>query len=457
MNSLINKNLAKLAWRNLRRNGRRNFATGLAIAAGFTAFLLAAGYAYRVQRVLSSYTIYALHVGHIGIYKKQALDMFSIKPKDYALTQEDQKLVNDAMIGVDNIEMSGRYLAGQGLIGNGCKTFPFMATGVDLSIEPKIVKHPTLLKWNEHVTRARRGQDIWEFPEEFGAVALSEGLAQLLGKTKLHSELGDAKPVMIADCSAPEARDLFGADANVQLAAGSWDGTLSALDGEVVTRYTTGLIETNNTSVTMSLAHLQKLLNTDSISNYSVWVKEPLLLDLTIKEIRDRLKKTAPQIEVLPWTDERLSPYYTGTMQFIYVMVSFIGCVLAVVIILSIFNSATMTVIERSQEVGMFRSVGYNRRTMRIIFVMEGFFLTGLAVIGGIFLGLASMLIINSLEITIHPPGVASGLQLILAPNLLIILAGSLIVSVLGIGSTWIAVANVVRHNIANLVSGSHR
>ena len=130
----MNNQIVKLAWRNLRRNTRRSLATGMAIAAGFTAFMLAAGYAYRVQRVLSNYTIYALHVGHIGIYKKNALEMFSIKPRDYALTADDQSLIATALSGVDNIEMSGRYLTGQGLMGNGCKTFPFMATGVEVSV-----------------------------------------------------------------------------------------------------------------------------------------------------------------------------------------------------------------------------------------------------------------------------------------------------------------------------------
>jgi putative ABC transport system permease protein len=457
MSWLFNKNLALLAWRNLRRNKRRNLATGLAIAAGFTAFLLAASYAYRVQRVLSSYTVYALHVGHIGVYKKEALELFSIKPKEYSLTAADQGLVDQALQGLENVEMKGSYLTGQGLIGNGCKTFPFLATGVDVSIEDRVMNHPVLKRWTQHLYKHRVGQNLWDFPDSFGAILISSGLAQLLGKSNVYSDLKDAKAVMITDCTAPETRDLFSADANVQFAAGSWDGTLNAIDGEIIGRYTTGLQETNNTAVLMPLPHLQKLLNTDHVSHISVWLKEPLLLDLTLSKLRDRLRKTAPHLDALPWRDERLSPYYTGTMQFIFVMVAFIGCVLAVVIILSIFNSATMTVIERSQEIGMFRSIGYNSHTMRKIFLIEGFLLTGLALIGGIILGLTAMLLINNLDITLEPPGVAGGIQLIMVPNILIITAGSLAVSSLGIGSTWIAVNNVVKQNIAHLVNGAHR
>jgi putative ABC transport system permease protein len=191
--------------------------------------------------------------------------------------------------------------------------------------------------------------------------------------------------------------------------------------------------------------------------NFSVWLKEPLFLLPTLDKLRDKLKKTAPELEVLPWTDERLSPYYSGTMHFIYVMVGFVGFVLALVVILSIFNSATMTAIERSQEVGMFRSVGYNQKTIRKLFILEGLFLTVASVFAGAILGLLTMWTINKLDITIHPPGVAGGISLMFAPNSLIILTGAIFVGVLGMLSTWLAVASIVKKNIANLVSGAAR
>jgi putative ABC transport system permease protein len=453
----MNMVLTKLAWRNLRRNIRRSIATGMAIAAGFTAFMIAAGYAFRVERVLGAYTQYALHVGHMGIYKKKALEMYSIKPNQFSLTTDEQKAVEDALSQISSVEMSGKYLVGQGLMGNGCKTFPFVADGVDLRVESRVKNHPNLLAWNPHITELREGDPIWTVPLEIGPVAISEGLAKLLGKTKLHRDVAGNKTVLVTDCAAPEAKDLIASDANVQLAAGTWDGTLSALDGEFVMRFTTGLVETNNTTVVLPVERLQMLLNTDHIMNFSVWLKEPLFLLPTLDKLRDKLKKTAPELEVLPWTDERLSPYYSGTMHFIYVMVGFVGFVLALVVILSIFNSATMTAIERSQEVGMFRSVGYNQKTIRKLFILEGLFLTVASVLAGAILGLLTMWTINKLDITIHPPGVAGGISLMFAPNSLIILTGAIFVGVLGMLSTWLAVASIVKKNIANLVSGAAR
>lgn len=451
------KNLGIIAWRNLRRNGRRSLSTGMAVATGFAAFMLAGGYAYRVEKVLSTHTIYGLHVGHIGIFKKDALEKLAINPRGYSLTKEDQQAVALALHGVEHIDMTGTYLSAQGLAGNGCKTFPFMASGVDSSIEQKVMNHPNLRKWNKRLASNRIGDEIWNFPESIGAVSISEGLARLLGKTKLHRDLGASKPVLIPDCAAPGVRDLFAADANIQLAAGTMDGSLGLMDGEVVMQYSTGLIETNNTSITTSIAFLQELLKTDSVTNISVWLTDQSYVRSTVSEIRSRLAKTAPNLDVFPWTDERLSPYYTGTMQFILVMVGFLGCVLSAVVILSIFNSATMTVIERSQEVGMLRSIGYTQRWIRMLFVSEGLYLTMISVFFGAIIGLASMEFINALEIKINPPGVAGGLLLVFAPNIYIAIAGAISVGILGIASTWLAVATVVRRNIADLVGGSLR
>jgi putative ABC transport system permease protein len=451
------KNIRKMAWRNLWRNRRRSVSTGLAVATGFAAFMLAAGYAFRVQKVLSSHTIYALHVGHIGIYKKDAIEKLSVNPRQFSLNSDDQAMVAGAIQSVDHIEMSGRYLTGQGLIGNGCKSFPFVALGVDTSIDQKVLTKPNFGKWTKHLADSRVGSELWSFPEEMGAVAISQGLSQLLGKTKLHSEVAGVKPVLIQDCGAAGVRDLFSRDANVQLAAGTWDGSLGVMDGEVVMRFSTGLTETNNSSVTTSVSYLQALLKTDSITNFSIWLQDPSYLDQTIRTLRDRLRERGAPVEVIPWSDERLSPYYTGTMQFIYVMVGFLGCVLSAVVILSIFNSATMTVIERSQEVGMLRSLGYTQRWIRSMFALEGLFLTSISVVCGAFFGVICMFGINALKITIHPPGVAGGLLLVFAPNLLIGLLGALSVGFLGVASTWLAVATVVRRNIADLVGGSLR
>jgi putative ABC transport system permease protein len=446
--------LSRLAWRNLQRNKRRNLATGVAITTGFMAFMLAAGYATRIHNVLRSYTIYGLRSGHISIYKAGALEMYAIKPKEWSLTKEQQVQIESELKADDRIVQFGRILRGQGIVGNGCKSFPFLATGVDLAAEKYAGTHPDIQKYSPHITELRVGGGLWDYSKELPPVAVSLGLAKLLGKAKIHDQIPASQPMKVINCSDPDAREHFADDANVQLASGTWDGQLNASDGEMVQMYSTGLVETNNSSLTTTIEQLQSLYATDHVTSYSVWLENVEDTKDVLKQLRSKLLKN---FEVLAWNEERVGPYYVGTMRFIVTMVSFIGCVLAAVIILSIFNSATMTVIERSEEVGMLRSIGYTKRLIRIIFALEGFFLTMISVVVGLILGLLAMYTISHLGIKFRPPGVEGGINLILVPNIVVIGVASLFVSGLGVSATWFAVLGIAKKNIAELVAGTHR
>lgn len=456
MNKDVLKSLSTMAWRNLRRNRRRNAATAIAITAGFTAFLLAAGYAMRAHNVLSHYTIYALRTGHINIVRKDALEMYAIKPKQWSINPEDQTRIATVLSSINGIEHFGALISGQGIAGNGCKSFPFIATGVDLSTEKFTMTHPLLLKWASHLGARKQGKPLWDYSESDAPIALSTGLARLLGKSKVKSDVPEGQ-TKVLNCLDPNITEHFSDDANVQLAGGTWDGQMNAVDGEVVQLFSTGLVETNNASITTSVKKLQDLFNTQNVESYSIWLKDPDQVYDVLKRVRTAFGPALKDYDILPWQDERISPYYTGTIRFIATMVSFIGAVLALVIILSIFNSATMTVIERSEEVGMLRSLGYTRGRIQQIFTLEGLFLTLISTLAGIVCSLIAMKIVYAANIQFTPPGIDGGMQLIIIPDARIMIAATLCVSSLGMLATWLAVTGIAKKNIAELIAGTHR
>lgn len=447
-----------MAVRNLSRNKRRNAATGLAIALGFAALLALGGYIYRVQNYLRVYTIYATRIGHITIYKQDGLEQYSIKPKNYSLTKDDQQKIADVLKTVGNVEMATPQLLGMGLIGNGCRTLPFIATGIDPQIDRQLRDHPEMKEWSTNVRQYTKGRGLWEYAPEFGAVALSDGLARLLHKSKVYDEIpADRKAVMVADCAAPNVTEIISSDANVQMAAGAWSGMMSALDGEVVAHYNTGITETNNQALLTSLTHLQKLYDTENATYYSIWLKNPLRLNGTLSEIREKLGPAAAGFDIYPWSNEDISPFYTGTMQFLYTMIGFISVVLATVIVFSVFNAATMTVIERSQEIGMMRSLGFTRTHIRRLFVQEMLVLALLSLVVGGIVGALGIFGVNHADIHFNPPGVAGGMILHLSPNASIIALAALVIFSLSVLTTLVAVRTVVKRKIALLLMGSQR
>lgn len=447
----------RLACRNLARNRRRNFATGIAIALGFAALLALGGYINRVQGFLRLYTLYTNRIAHITIYKKNALDRYAIKPKDYSLTPDEQSQIQAALLTIPGVDLHGGQLTGAGLIGNGCKTLPFLATGFEPDLDRGLRQHPDVMSWEDALGQYERGRGLWEFSEERGGVALASGLARMLGKTKVSDDLPSDSPIVLVDCMAADAKEQIARDTNVQLVAGSWSGMMNAIDGEVVAHYNTGVTDTNNQAITLPLKHLQKLYDTPNVTFWSVWLKNDRQVPEVMGELDRKFKAAGLELDLYAWTDERIAPFYSGTLQFLNVMIGFLTFVLASIVVFSVFNAATMTIIERSQEIGMMRSLGYTRRGVRMLFVAEMAVLTLISVIAGGIIAVIGSWIVNQLAIELHPPGIAGVLHLKITPSLFSVSAALGLIICLALITTWFAVRMVTKRNIATLLLGVQR
>jgi putative ABC transport system permease protein len=447
----------RVSYRNLARNRRRNLATGAAIALGFAALLALGGYINRTHTFLRIYTLYASRTGHVSVYKKGGLERYALKPKDHSLTPADQDKIKRVVASMKGVDLHGPQLTGAGLIGNGCKTMPFLATGLDPELDKALRQHPEMANWITTISQYQKGRGLWEYGPERGAVALAGGLARLLGKSKVASDFQGDPPLIVVDCTSPDAKAQLAADTNVQLVAGSWSGMMNAVDGEVVAHYNTGVTETNGQAILLSLQHLQRLYDTENVTYWSIWIKDDALLPGFMNELSLKLRAVGADLEVYPWTDERISPFYSGTLQFLNVMIGFLTMVLSTVVVFSVFNAATMTVIERSQEIGMMRSLGYTKRGVRILFVIEMALLTGMSLFAGGIIAFVGILSVNGAGIELHPPGIAGGMLLKLTPSALTVAFALALITVLALVTTWFAVKSVARRNIASLLLGMQR
>jgi putative ABC transport system permease protein len=445
-----------ISFRNLRRNLKRNLATGSAIALGFAGIVLLGGYVNRVTNYLRVHTVYVLHTGHFAIFPKDGFEKFSHKPKSYSLSSEDQGVVVRILTEDLNVDFFERQLQGSGLVGNGCLSFPFLAQGIEPKIDQRMREHPEVLKWVPKLRTFLRGRGLWSFEEKLGPIALSVGLARALGKNALHDEVADARPVL-ANCSDPSAKESFGKDANVQLLSGTWAGSMGAIDGEVVAHFSTGFQESDNAALFLPVSRLQRLLDTENVSRVSVWLKDPAKLRETMERVSGKLRAQGRHYDLLRWNEERLSPYYVGTVQFLDSMVGFLGAVLAAVIAFSVLNSTTMTMLERSQEIGMYRSLGFRRKQVSALFVWEAFWLTSIGLVAGSLLGRGSVALINWARIIYHPPGVTGGLPLVLIPSAAYGALGAVVILALTLGASYLAVASRMRSRVVELLGGTKR
>lgn len=443
----------RLAAKNLARNRRRNLATGAAIALGFCGLVLIGGYAVRVERFLRTNTVYLQQTGHLAIYKEGGLERGAAQPAKFAFSAAEQAAVAAVLSRRAEVELFGRHLTGMGLAGNGCKTVPFAALGVEPAVQARVFTHPEVLAASPELAQPLKGRLLAEYAGTPGSAALSAGLAELLGKPRVHDEFSGASAgANVPDCGAADARAVIAADANVQLAALTWSGAMSAVDAEVVNLFHTPLAETEDGTVVTSLETLQALYDTDAVTNFAVYLKRAGDAERLARELEQELQAGGTKARVYAFSDERVGPLYAGTLPFLASLVGFIGVLVAAVVVLSILNAMTLALLERTRELGMLRALGFTRGQVLGLWVREAVLLAALSVTVGLTLALGVAAAVNGANLRFSPPGVPGTIQFLVTPTPALCAALAAALLPLAAVATWLAARRKVRSSVVGLL-----
>jgi len=414
----------RLAWRNLGRTRRRNLATASAIAVGCAGLVILGWWVTRVEAFLRSGSVYLDHRGHVLVYKEGGLERAAGRPARYSLSREDQAAILGVIRGDARVDFTARYLRGMGLAGNGCRTTPFIGLGVEPAVETRVVGHPSVVENNADFARPVKGSFVSERGDVPGAVAVSAGLARLLGKRRVHDEVeASGAATAVPDCASEEAPALIAADANVQLAGMTFDGGLSAIDGEIVGIFHAATSQAEDMTLVTSLASLQELYATDAVTYVAVYLRDWRQASTVAAELQGRLRASGLAVSVYPFTDEKVNPFYAGTMAFLGSLVTFITLLVTSVVVLGVMNAVTLTVFERTREIGTFRALGYTRRQVAGIFLREIVLLSCASVGAGVAGALVVSAVVNAANIRFSPPGIPGTVQVLLLPSWPVVLA----------------------------------
>jgi putative ABC transport system permease protein len=297
-----------------------------------------------------------------------------------------------------------------------------------------------------------RGRLVSAATDVEGAVGLSAGLARLLEKPRVHDEIEGAGAVIVPDCGSAEAKAQIASDANVQLAALDFDGALSAVDGEVINVFHTPSVDTEDQTVITSLRLMQRLYTTESITFVAVFLHDASDAEGVATDLRRELAARQVPADVHTFNEYDVNPYYVGTMQFLNSLVAIIGVLVIAVVVLGIVNAATLTVYQRTRELGTFRALGYTRRQVARLYLREVLLLSAVAMAAGLVLAFGAALAINAANIRFSPPGVPGQIQLTVTPNLTVAAAVALAMLPLSLVATWVVVRRRVKERVADLL-----
>lgn len=440
----------RIAVRNLRRNRRRNLSTGLAIALGYAAVVMLGGYAHFIDGLLRTSAVYLQGMGHVSIHRPGGLARGAAKPSGYSFAPGEQADVAALLAADPRVEFAGRYLRAGGLVGNGCKSASFLATGAELPVERRILAHPEVRRWTPDHGRPVDGVPLFDAPEAEGVppVALAFGLATTIQKRAARGPVPAAAAPL--DCGSSEA---VKSDPIVQLAALDFDGGFSALDAWVSTVFRAPSYDEDNRALRTGLGTLQRLLATDRVTSFAVFLRDPRDAPAVARDLAARLAAAGIAAEVHRYDDPAANPYYVGTMEMVHAVVGFIGILVVAVATLSVLNAMTLTILERTRELATFRSLGFTRRQVTVLFLQEAAVLTALGVAAGLLVGLAAAGAVSGAGVRFHPPGMAGGVRLLIVPDPAVCAAAAAIYFPLALAATWIAVRRRVGQPVATLLT----
>jgi len=377
------KNLFKLALRGLMRNRRRSMVTLLAIAFGFAAIALFAGYTHNVYDGLGRQSIHGEMLGHLTIYKKGMRTEGKLDPEKYLLTAAEVTEVKTLVQGEAQVSLVAPRLGMSGLASNGRSSTIFIAEGIEPDAVAKI--RAGALTEEERDSGMFDNMRMRLDSARPDVVGLSEGLAELL-----HLKEGDQAQVLVNTLS----------------------GQANASDITLGSSFNTGNAGSNDKFAFVSLSLAQSLLDAEGRADRLTVLLDDVEQTEPMREVLlKKLSAAGYEVEIKTW--QELSDFYTQVHGMFDMIFGFIFSIVITVVIMSVANSMGMTVVERTREIGTLRAIGLKRSGVIKLFTLESMLLTLIGCVTGLLIALGVRWGINVANISYTPPNSASAVPLL--------------------------------------------
>ncbi|CAN0626548.1 putative ABC transport system permease protein [Burkholderia multivorans] len=375
----------KLALRNLFRNGRRSLFTIAAIGVGFLAVNTLGGFTRYIFTSLKDSYIYAEANGHLTVFKSGFLDHGKLEPTKYLLSDGDVSAMRKILARHPEVLVVTPQLQISGLLSNGKVSTIFIAPGRVPSDIEAIASHAVGVMGKAKLYDGAPLSDRLSY-----GIGVAHGLAKQLN-LKLGSSAVAMSPTITGQINALDAQ-------LVQLI----DAPDEALDG---------------TFAAVPLKFAQDLYDTTSVDRLTVLLRN----DDTTVAMRDVLAgefaESGLSVDVRTWNE--LSPFYTKVKKMFNVIFFITFLIVFTIVVMSIVNTISMAIMERTREIGTLRALGVKRKGIVALFALESLMLGAFGAALGVVLNLAVLGAVGYFQPTWVPPQVSRQipLQIYLVPD----------------------------------------
>lgn len=420
--------LIKIAFRNILRNARRSVMTTSAIAVGVAALVLFGEFVGNVITGLQTQTV--RRYGHLTVFRTGYFNFGAGNPGAYGIGdyQRVMQLIKDDPVIAPRLRVATPSVTLFGIAGN----FDIDASKTFIGVGVVPSDRDRLRTWDEYrqfAGQAPEDSGLRDDDETRGVIGV--GLARVLGLCE-SLKLADcpARPQPSAGASTSGAapatavlelaerdRDREaareGAGPRLDLLAATTGGAPNVLSLYVAKAEPQGAKELDDSFVAMHFSLAQKLL-------YGRGERKALGIVLQLNRTEDMpavrahlvglLKDHGLDLEVRDYAE--LWPFYKQVIGMFGAIFSFLAVIMAVIVLFTVVNTMSMSVMERTSEIGTARAMGLRRAGIRRQFVIEGSMLGAIGATVGLVLAAILAFTINHAGLTWTPPNSASPIPL---------------------------------------------
>ncbi len=389
-------NLIQVAIRNVGRNKRRSFITMLTVFLGVVVSTLTRGLLDGLQGEIKSNLTRKMY-GDLQVHRKGYQDTLESQPYKLLIPQKIQNLTWDQAPRLKVMALVNHQKSQS--------TTPVMITGIDSTLEnivcPRFMSAVQTGKMLDStlergpVSSTPTSQEAEDLGEASGLGSQqddqslkgvgprAEGFQQILLTPSLvrgmGAEVGDEMIVLIADK----------------------DNMQQAIIARLVGVIDLGIPGAAARMAWMDLAQLQKTLNVQGQAS-EIAIRLPVSTDLRDGQNHLLSYLGADQM-VETW--EELGGFLRDAMALQNVVFTAVVGIMFAIVMAAIVNTSLMTVMERTREIGSLMALGYRRKHILTLFLVESAVIGGLGGVLGLMTGVFGIGILNFTGISLKLPG----------------------------------------------------
>jgi putative ABC transport system permease protein len=403
-----------LALRNLLRNRQRSLTTLLAMVVGVSAVLVFGGYSRDITNEMQ--TDFVQRSGHLQIQRKGYYLYGSGNSAAYGIAGYEKliaTLKNDPVLKSMVLVVTPALQLG-GIAGN-------FSAGVSRTVlvQGMVAEDQTQLrKWNDF------GLPLVARPLPLNgaaadAIVIGDGVARVLqlcdelkvaecdAQTKTVDKAAKDTPADIAALSSLEAPTVTNKGTQIEVLATNVHGAPNVGSFTVVKAEQQGVKELDDVYVAMHLPRAQRLVygrDAPQVTAVIVQLQHTEQLEQARARVQELLAKQFPDagLDVLDFAT--LNPYYNQTNRMFSALFGFVFVLIGAIVLFVVSNTMSMTIYERTVEIGTLRAMGQRRSGIEALFIIEGAVLGVIGSALGVVIALVISGLVNASGLTWMPP-----------------------------------------------------